>query len=61
MMPLNGKPWRRGLRRAKRGETTGRRVTHRVETTYGRHQRERDWHLMWQAQTAALLSKRQED
>lgn len=53
MMPLNGKPWRRGLRRAKRGDPTGRRATHPVETTYGRHQRERDRLLRWQQALAA--------
>lgn len=47
MKPLNGKPDRRGLRRASRGISSGRRATHQVQTTYGRHQRQRDWEARW--------------
>lgn len=47
MRPLNGKPTRRGLRRASRGLPHGRRATHQVLTTYGRHQRARDWAAQW--------------
>jgi hypothetical protein len=43
MRPPDGKPTRRGMRRARRGMPTGRRATHAVQTTYGRHQRDRDW------------------
>lgn len=35
-------PSRRERRAAAKGEPTGRRSTHRVLTSYGRHQKERD-------------------
>ena len=39
--------WRRTRRKALRGIPTGRRVTHQPETTYGRHQKERDRLAAW--------------
>lgn len=39
MKPPDGRPVRRGQRRAWRGLRTGRRGTHRVETTYGAGQK----------------------
>ena len=44
--------WRKGLRKALRGTSTGRRATHAVETTYGHQQRERDRRAAWQQATA---------
>lgn len=54
MRPLDGKPTRRGLRRAARGVPTGRRATHVVETTYGHQQRVRDA----QAEHSAFCAER---
>ena len=39
--------WRKTRRRALRGVPTGRRATREVQTTYGRHQKDRDWRLTW--------------
>jgi hypothetical protein len=47
VLPLSGKPTRRGLRRASRGLSRGRRATHRVETAYGRHQRQQEHNAYW--------------
>ena len=47
MRPENTRVLRKGLRVARKGEPTGRRVTHPVETAYGRHQRDRDWQARW--------------
>ena len=44
--------WRKGLRRTRRGMSTGRRATHEVLTAYGRHQKERDRLAAWQQATA---------
>ncbi len=44
--------WRKGLRRTRRGIPTGRRATHQPETTYGRHQKERDRRTAWLLATA---------
>ena len=57
--------WRKGLRRAMRGTPTGRRVTHEVLTTYGRHQKERDRLATWQwvtaqAEMAAAMADREQ-
>ncbi len=43
MRPSGTRVLRRERRREWRGQPTGRRATHAVETTYGRHQRDRDW------------------
>jgi len=40
MRRLDRGPSRRQRRAAHKGQSTGRRATHLVETTYGRHQKE---------------------
>lgn len=53
MTPAEPRRYRRkGLRRTRRGLPTGRRATHEVLTTYGRHQKERDRLAAWQQATA---------
>ena len=44
--------WRKGLRKTRRGIPAGRRATHQPQTTYGRHQKERDRLAAWQQMTA---------
>jgi len=60
-MPEHDRVLRRERRRAWRGEPTGRRWTRKVETTYGRKQKARDWRAAWQeaidAATAAGTEK----
>jgi hypothetical protein len=48
-MPEHDRISRREQRRAWRGTPAGRRATRKVETTYGRKQRERDRLAAWQA------------
>jgi len=43
MQPIGVRVTRRERRRAWKGHPTGRRRTRKVVTTYGRHQRDRDW------------------
>jgi hypothetical protein len=52
MMPEHDRVLRRERRRAWRGIPTGRRATRKVETTYGRKQKARDWLAAWQAAAA---------
>lgn len=65
MTPAEPRRYRRkGLRKARRGVPTGRRVTHAVETTYGHRQRERDRRLAWliadaQAEMNAAMAARE--
>jgi hypothetical protein len=47
-MPEHDRVRRREQRRAWRGTPTGRRATHKVETKYGRKQKERDRLAAWQ-------------
>lgn len=42
MKPAGDRVWRKTGRRTLRGIPTGRRAAHAVQTTYGRHQKERD-------------------
>lgn len=58
MRPLDGKPTRRGMRRAMRGTPTGRRATHRAQTTYGRHQRDADHRARWALNLALIAALR---
>jgi hypothetical protein len=57
MRPQGTRAWRKDGRRARRGVPTGRRATHIAETTYGRHQKDRDWRESWDA---ALRAAREE-
>jgi hypothetical protein len=54
MMPPNGKPIRRGQRRAWRGLPRGRHATRVVETTCGRHQRQCEHETQMSALIAVL-------
>lgn len=56
MRPQDTRTWRKGDRKALRGIPAGRRATHPVETTYGRHQRERDRIARWQAAQAEMTA-----
>jgi hypothetical protein len=47
MTPQNTRVWRKDARRARRGVRTGRRATHAVETTYGRHQKDAARRARW--------------
>ena len=53
MRPLNGKPTRRGMRRAMRGVPTGRRGSHQVQVTPGRKHERRAWDALMAAVFAA--------
>jgi hypothetical protein len=57
MRPLGVRYWRKGRRKEWRGTPTGRRATHAVETTWGRHQEARARaieHSEWCAQRREL-------
>lgn len=56
MMPENARVLRRERRRAWRGTPTGRRATRKVETTYGRKQKARDWLAAWNEAKAAAAA-----
>jgi hypothetical protein len=50
---------RRERKRAWKHTPTGRRATHAVQTTYGRHQRDRDWRESFAAAVAAFKAERE--
>jgi hypothetical protein len=56
MSPENTRVWRKTRRQALRGVATGRRVTHAVQTTYGRHQRDAEHRARWTALRAAEVA-----
>jgi hypothetical protein len=58
MRPQDTRIRRRNLRETSRGIPTGRRATHPVETTYGRHRAERDRLARWQAADAEMAAVR---
>lgn len=49
MRPQGTRVWRKNGHKAWRGVPRGRRATHPVETTYGRHQALRDHLARWRA------------
>ena len=53
MRPQDTRVWRRDGRKARKGIPTGRRTIRHVETTYGRHQRDRERCAEWTAFFAA--------
>lgn len=59
-MPEHTRVLRRERRRAWRGTPTGRRATRKVETTYGRKQKARDWLAAWNAANVAATATESE-
>jgi hypothetical protein len=55
MSPENTRVWRKTRRQVLRGTPAGRRATHAVQTTYGRHQRDAERRARWAATRAAEL------
>ena len=65
MRPQGTRVWSRDGYKARRGESTGRRNTHPVQTTYGQQQRALDDRLTWlwltaRAEMTADLATREE-
>ena len=54
MRRLDRGPSRRERRAAAKGIPRGRRATRKVQTTYGRHQRDRDWRAAMDATREAF-------
>lgn len=48
MRPEGERVLKRERRHLWRGHKTGRRATHAVMTTFGRHQRDAAWRALWQ-------------
>jgi hypothetical protein len=57
MSPQDTRVWRKNGRKARRGVPTGRRATHAVQTTYGRHQKDAEHRARWAAFRAAELAE----